>query len=163
MAFINTRVDDIVMQNVRILVGATLIAAALISGLNVLQVAHAQDTCAVGSNLAGNPTSNKQSGGATTGPAGATSGNPHCFDTEQQLPSATNPAGDTTVIGTCVPTTGTCGNHPQSTNPNGAVIGNPHEEPIVNNIGSGCPVGQAGPCNINPQNSVVGSPHYPTR
>ena len=66
------------------LVVAVLIAvAALTAGLNVAQVAHAQSkgTCVVGPNSAGNPTSNP------------VSGNPHCFDPEQQPLGTTSPGG----------------------------------------------------------------------
>ena len=152
------------MQTIRFLVLTSAIAA-LIAGLNVSQVAHAQSqgTCQVGSNTNGNPTSNSKSG------------NPHCFDPEQQ------PTGTTaTPAQTCAATSTTCGtgnpggqpatgngmcaagtspggcNHPQSTNPQGTVTGNPHEEPS-----SGCQGVKT--CQTNPQGSLVGNPHYPTR
>ena len=118
------------------------------AGLNVAQVAHAQSkgTCVVGPNSAGNPTSNP------------VSGNPHCFDPEQQPLGTTSPGGAT---GTC--TTNPCsaagggGNHPQSTNPQGTVTANPHEEPS-----SGCPPAPT-TCHQNPQGSLVGDPHYAFR
>lgn len=158
------------MQTIQFLVLATAIAS-LIAGLSVSQVAHAQSqgTCQVGSNANGNPTSNPKSG------------NPHCFDPEQQPTTATATPAQTcaatsTTCGTGnpggQPATGTCpgpgacatnpatgavgGNHPQSTNPQGKVVGNPHEEPS-----SGC---QGVPsCTVKPNGNVVGDPHYPTR
>jgi hypothetical protein len=157
------------MQTIQFLVLATAIAA-LIAGLNVSQVAHAQSqgTCAVGSNTATpvtNPTSNP------------TSGNPHCFDPEQQPASATPPAGSPLCSATsgcptgCAgsgPTAacsgGPAGNHPQSINPQGKVVGNPHEEPVGRlGLGSGCSAGQAGPCSQNPAGDIVGDPHSMTR
>jgi hypothetical protein len=129
------------------LVVVASIAAASITGLNVAQVAHATDTCSVGPNSANNPTSNKQGSPATTG-------NPHCFDPEQQ-PTGTTGTGGATGTGACAAGVAVC-NHPQSTNPQGTVTGNPHEEPS-----SGCQ--GVTPCKTNPQNSIVGTPHYPTR
>ncbi|MGC2573298.1 MAG: hypothetical protein WA364_17425 [Candidatus Nitrosopolaris sp.] len=135
------------MQTIQFLVLATAIAA-LIAGLNVSQVAHAQSkgTCVVGSNAAGNPTSNP------------VSGNPHCFDPEQQpAGSSALPPSTATGTGACAAGTSPGGcNHPQSTNPQGTVTANPHEEPS-----SGCQ-GVAS-CHTNPQGSLVGDPHYPTR
>jgi hypothetical protein len=135
------------MQTIQFLVLATAIAA-LIAGLNVSQAAHAQSkgTCVVGSNAAGNPTSNP------------VSGNPHCFDPEQQpAGSSALPPSTATGTGACAAGTSPGGcNHPQSTNGAGTVTGNPHEEPA-----SGCQ-GVAS-CQINPQGSLVGNPHYPTR
>jgi hypothetical protein len=133
------------MQTIQFLVLATAIAA-LIAGINVSQVAYAQSkgTCVVGPNSANNPTSNP------------VSGNPHCFDPEQQPLGATSPGG-ATGTGACAAGTSPGGcNHPQSTNPQGTVTGNPHEEPA-----SGCQ-GVAS-CSTNPQGSLVGNPHYPTR
>jgi hypothetical protein len=137
------------MQNIQLLMLVTAIAA-LIAGLNVAHVAHAQDTCSVGTNANNNPTSNKQSPTGT----GIVSGNPHCFDPEQQ-PTGTTGTGGATGTGACAAGTTTC-NHPQSTNGAGTVTGNPHEEPA-----SGCQ-GVAS-CSTNPQGSIVGDPHYPTR
>src|SRR5215469_7483242 len=106
---------NIVMQTIQFLVLATAIAA-LIAGLNVLQVAHA-GTCTVTDNPSGNLVA-----------GGGKSGNPHCFDPEQQptgttaTPAQTTP-GSAPAMGTC--TTNPCtaagggGNHPQSTNPSG--------------------------------------------
>jgi hypothetical protein len=140
------------MQTIQFLVLATAIAA-LIAGLNVSQVAHAQSkgTCVVGSNAAGNPTSNP------------TNGNPHCFDPEQQPPTATPPPGTTAAGCAGQPaggpndcSGGAAGNHPQSLNPQGNVVGNPHEEPST-----GCQ--PPGPCKTNPQGDIVGDPHVPTR
>jgi hypothetical protein len=135
------------MQTIQFLVLATAIAA-LIAGLNVSQVAHAQSkgTCVVGSNAAGNPTSNP------------VSGNPHCFDPEQQPAGLSAlPPSTATGTGACAAGTSPGGcNHPQSTNPQGTVTANPHEEPS-----SGCQ-GVAS-CHTNPQGSLVGDPHYPTR
>jgi hypothetical protein len=129
------------------LVVAVLIAvAASTAGLNVAQVTHAQSkgTCVVGSNLNNNPTSNP------------VSGNPHCFDPEQQpAGSSALPPSTATGTGACAAGTTVC-NHPQSTNGAGTVTGNPHEEPA-----SGCQ-GVAS-CKTNPQGSIVGDPHYPTR
>jgi hypothetical protein len=143
------------MQTILFLVLATAIAA-LIAGLNVGQVAHANSkgTCAVGSNAAGNPTSN------------TVSGNPHCFDPEQQPTGTTATSAQSgppppPATGTC--TTNPCtaagggGNHPQSTNPQSKIVANPHEEPS-----SGCGSGAAN-CHTNPQGSIVGSPHYTAR
>ena len=133
------------MQTIQFLVLATAIAA-LIAGLNVSQVAHAQSkgTCVVGSNAAGNPTSNP------------VSGNPHCFDPEQQpAGSSALPPSTATGTGQCATGTIVC-NHPQSTNPQGTVTGNAHEEPA-----SGCQGVKS--CSTNPQGSLVGAPHYPTR
>jgi hypothetical protein len=73
MVFINIRIDDIVMQNVRMLVGATLIAVASIAGLNVAQVVYAT----------GNT-------GAPGCPCG--SGNPHAAESDNPNPP-TNPQG----------------------------------------------------------------------
>jgi len=139
------------MQTIRFLVLATAIAA-LIAGLNVGQVAHAQSkgTCTVGSNAAGNPTSNTKSG------------NPHCFDPEQQPMGTTAtpaqsgpPPPPPTGTGACASGMSLC-NHPQSTNPQGKIVANPHEEPS-----SGCQGVKS--CHTNPQGSLVGKPHYPTR
>jgi hypothetical protein len=136
------------MQTIQFLVLATAIAA-LIAGLNVSQVAHAQSkgTCVVGSNTANNPVINN-----------VNNGNPHCFDPEQQ-PAGTSALPPSTATGTgeCLPggSLPLC-NHPQSTNGAGTVTGNPHEEPA-----SGCQ-GVAS-CHTNPQGSLVGDPHYPTR
>jgi hypothetical protein len=145
------------MQTIQFLVLATAIAA-LIAGLNVSQVAHAQKTpgtCVVGSNANNNPTSNP------------VSGNPHCFDPEQQpagSSATTALPGDVPAMGNGACAAGTGGqvcNHPQSTNPQGKIVGNPHEEPLP---GSGCQVPpNPNSCGINPQNSVVGNPHVPTR
>jgi len=141
------------MQTIRFLVLAAAIAA-LIAGLNVGQVAHAQSkgTCMVGSNAAGNPTSNSKSG------------NPHCFDPEQQPLGTTAtsaqsgpPPPPPTGNGQCAAGTSPGGcNHPQSTNPQSKIVGNPHEEPS-----SGCQ--NVASCHANPQGSLVGKPHYPTR
>ena len=126
----------------------TSIATALTAGLNVAQVAHAQSkgTCVVGSNSAGNPTSNSKSG------------NPHCFDPEQQpAGSSAQPPSTATGTGACAAGTSLGGcNHPQSTNPQDKVTGNPHEEPS-----SGCQGVKS--CHANPQGSLVGNTHYPTR
>src|SRR5215469_18762600 len=98
------------MQTIQFLVLATAIAA-LIAGLNVSQVAHAAK-CAVGSNAAGNPVA-----------GGGASGNPHCFDPEQQPTGTTaTPAqsGPPPPPPTGACTTNPCttagggGNHPQS-------------------------------------------------
>jgi hypothetical protein len=149
---------NIAMQTIYFLVLATAIAA-LIAGLNVSQVAHAQSkgTCQVGSNANGNPTSNP------------TSGNPHCFDPEQQPTGTTaTPAqslpNQPAATGTCTTnpctTAGGGGNHPQSINPQDKIVGNPHEE----SPGSGCSATPPTPsCSINPQGSVVGSPHSSMR
>lgn len=137
------------MQNIlTLLLLLASIAAASMVGLNVAQMTHAQSkgTCVVGSNSAGNPTSNSKSG------------NPHCFDPEQQpAGSSAQPPSTATGTGACAAGTSPGGcNHPQSTNPQGKVTGNSHEEPS-----SGCQ-GVAS-CHTNPQGSLVGNPHYPTR
>jgi hypothetical protein len=111
------------IQTIQFLVLATAIAA-LIAGLNVSQLAHAQSkgTCLVGSNANNNPTSNQKSG------------NPHCFDPEQQpagSSATTALPGDVPAIGNGACAAGTGGqvcNHPQSTNPQGKIVVNPHEE-----------------------------------
>src|SRR5215471_9614313 len=136
------------MEKILMLVVVTSIAAAMITGLDFAQVGHAQSkgTCVVGSNSAGNPTSNSKSG------------NPHCFDPEQQpLGSSAQPPSTAIGNGECAAGTSAGGcNHPQSTNPQGKVTGNPHEEPS-----SGCQGVKS--CHANPQGSLVGNPHYPTR
>ncbi len=173
MIFINVGIDNVSMQTIQFLVLTTAIAS-LIAGLSVSQVAHAQSqgTCAVGSN-----TSPPAPAGMTNPTTNPTSGNPHCFDPEQQPSSATPPSGSPLCSATSgCPTgcagsapTATCsggptGNHPQSLNPQGKVVGNPHEEPAGPlNLGSGCSAGQAGPCNQNPAGDIVGDPHSSTR
>jgi len=161
------------MQTIQFLVLATAIAA-LIAVLNVSQVAHAQSpgTCQVGSNANNNPTSNPKSG------------NPHCFDPEQQPTTAT-----ATPAQTCAATSTTCGTgnpggaaamgngacasgatactHPQSTNPQGHIVGNPHEEPSTTCQGvSTCRnimPASSSPAPDGTQGSLVGNPHVPTR
>jgi hypothetical protein len=152
------------MQSIQFLVLATAIAA-LIAGLNVAQVAHAQSkgTCVVGSN---NPAINNPTN-PTSNPV---SGNPHCFDPEQQPAGSTLPPSTATgCMGVPMGQGAQCsggppGNHPQSINPQGKVVGNPHEEPAGPlGLGSGCSAGQAGPCSQNPAGDIVGDPHSMTR
>lgn len=149
------------MQTIQFLVLATAIAA-LIAGLNVSQVAHAQSkgTCDVGSNAAGNPVLNN-----------ANNGNPHCFDPEQQPPTATPPPGSSSAQG-CegqpmspggIPCSGgAAGNHPQSLNPQDKVVGNAHEE--LSSCPTGCTQTTNNPnSHVNPQMSVVGNTHVTAR
>jgi hypothetical protein len=132
------------MQTIQLLVLVTAIAT-LIAGLNVSQVVHAQSkgTCVVDTNT--NVVNNQKNG------------NPHCFDPEQQPAGTPNPAGTVPTgpgsfgcAGTAACAAQPPGPHPQSLNPQGKVVGDPHEEPAEPGI------------TPNAAGNVPGNPHVGT-